>query len=361
MENLTPQIDSRLAGVERRGDKLVVHSLSGNERNHYFANRRGQSFEDLSALSGMDTPADSRGFAVLDYDRDGWQDVALVNANEPLFNLYHNEMPAAGLSGGIIAIRFVGGNRAATTSKEFSCRDAFGARVTADLGDLRLTREHRCGDGFAAQHTATMILGIGSHPAAASVTIHWPSGRSTSTQDIPEGTLLTAYENPNDAPNGEPFVRSSYRVKRSVPPAPMEPRPAFPLTSLDIQAKPDARARIYTTVATWCPSCKKNLPTLRRLNEELASEGVELVAVPVDEGDDAQKLAAYAKEWRLPSRIVAIEGRQRSEVTASFTKALGEEAPLPCSVITDSSGRILAAQAGVPDVSAVRKLLALKL
>ena len=103
-DNLGPQIDARLAGVERQGDKILVHSLNGNERNHYFANRPssgGRSFEDISALSGLDNPADSRGFAVLDYDRDGWQDIALVNANQPLFNLYHNEMAKAGLTGGL--------------------------------------------------------------------------------------------------------------------------------------------------------------------------------------------------------------------------------------------------------------------
>ena len=61
---LTPEIDTRLAGVEKRGDKLVVHSLSGGERNHFFSNRKGTAFTDLSALSGLDTPADSRGFAV---------------------------------------------------------------------------------------------------------------------------------------------------------------------------------------------------------------------------------------------------------------------------------------------------------
>src|SRR4029450_12926777 len=97
-----------------------------------------RSFVDISGLSGLDNPADSRGFAVLDYDRDGWQDIALVNANQPLFNLYHNKTPAAGRSGAMIAIRFVGGNRTAAPTKEFSNRDGYGARVAVDLGDEKL-------------------------------------------------------------------------------------------------------------------------------------------------------------------------------------------------------------------------------
>lgn len=215
-DNLGPQIDARLTGAERQGDKVLVHSLNGSERNHYFVNRGGRSFLDISALSGLDNPADSRGFAVLDYDRDGWQDIALVNANQPLFNLYHNEMPGAGVSGGMIAIRFVGGNRASAPSKEFSCRDGYGAHVAVDLGDGKLVREHRCGDGWAAQNSATMILGIGSHATVASLSVRWPSGKTTSTQAIPEGTLLIAYENPHDSPSGVPFVSTPYRAKPRV-------------------------------------------------------------------------------------------------------------------------------------------------
>ncbi len=212
-DNLGPHIDARLSGVERQGDKVLVHSLNGNERNHYFANRGGRAFEDISGISGLDNPADSRGFAVLDYDRDGWQDVALVNANQPLFNLYHNQMPAVGFKGGMIAIRFVGGNRGPGPSREFACRDGYGARVMVDLGDGgKLVREHRCGDGWSTQNSATMILGIGSHTTVGSLIVKWPSGKSASIKAIPEGTLLTVYENPADSPTKTAFVGAPYRV-----------------------------------------------------------------------------------------------------------------------------------------------------
>src|SRR6185436_3427086 len=133
--------------------------------------------------------------------------------NQPLFNLYHNEMAKAGLSGGMIAIRFVGGNRTSAPSKEFACRDGYGARVTVDLGGQKLIREHRCGDGWSTQNSATMILGIGSHPNVASLSVGWPSGKTISTQDIPEGTLLTVYENPADSLSRVALVRTAYRAK----------------------------------------------------------------------------------------------------------------------------------------------------
>ena len=352
-----PMIDARLAGVERQGDKVLVHSLNGNERNRYFANRAGSSFADISTLSGLDNPADSRGFAILDYDRDGWQDIALVNANQPLFNLYHNEMGTTGFSGGVIAIRFVGGNRAASPSKEFGCRDGYGARVMVDLGNEKITREHRCGDGWSTQNSPTMMVGIGSHKNVVSLTVKWPSGRATTTQDVPEGTLLTVYENPEDSPTNDPVDRTTYRVKASVRKMAAVSREVFPIATVDSSAKPGTRLRVYTTFSTSNQPYKDNLPRLRHVRAELGPEGVDIIAVPIDDTDDNQKLAAYNREYRPSTRLIGIALNQRAGAAAAFTKIFGTEPPQPSSVITDSSGHVLATQPGVPGISTLRKML----
>jgi hypothetical protein len=354
-DNLGPEIDSRLAGVERQGDKVLVHSLQGNQRNHYFANRGGRAFADLSALSGLDNPADGRGFAVLDYDRDGWQDLALVNANQPTFNLYHNDIPALGQKGGLIAIRFVGGNRTSAPSKEYACRDGFGARVTVDLGDQKLVREHRCGEGWSTQNSATMKFGLGSHTNVAAVAVRWPSGKVTSIKDVSEGTLLTAYENPADSPSGEAFRKTVYRVNPVAPPVAVAERPMFRVAE-DTAAKP-ARWRVYTTFATWSPTCKQHLPMLSRLKDELGPEGFDLVALPIDPEDDNGKLAAFAKEWKPTSRFVNIPQAKRVALSAAFRKALGEEPTLPSTIITDQSGHVLSAHPSVPSISELRKMI----
>jgi hypothetical protein len=209
----TPEIDARLAGVEKRGDRVVVHSLSGKERNHYFANRGGQSFDDLSGLAGLDNPADGRGWVLFDYDRDGWQDLAVVNANEPMLNLYRNTMAAAGLEGGVVAVRLVGGNDGPGVAA-LAPRDGYGAVVVADLGDMKLTREHRCGDGYAAQHSAVMVLGIGKRGGVKQLTVRWPSGRIAELADVAEGSLVTCWEEPGQSPDGSGSVREAWRVVR---------------------------------------------------------------------------------------------------------------------------------------------------
>src|SRR4029079_11216939 len=103
------------------------------------------------------------------------------------------------------------GNKSSAPSKEYGCRDGFGARATVDLGDTRISREHRCGEGWSTQNSATMLVGIGSHTNVASVSVRWPSGKAASTPNVPEGTLLTVYENPADSPSGEAFMRQPYR------------------------------------------------------------------------------------------------------------------------------------------------------
>lgn len=356
-DNLGPQIDARLAGVDRQGEKISVHSLNGSERNHYFANREGRSFQDISALSGLDNIADSRGFALLDYDRDGWQDVALVNANQPLFNLYHNEIPALGGTGGIIAIRFAGGNKSPGPSKDFSCRDGFGARVTVDLGGEKLVREHRCGDGWSTQNSATMIVGIGAQKTVRSLLVQWPSGKYSMAKNIPEGILLTAYENPADAPSGESFTVAAYRVKAATPSRPVAAAPSlFPLATGDAAARGGTRMRIYTSFTTDSRQATEVIPLQKALKDQLGKD-LEIVSIPVDEKDDNNKLALFARQWRPPARLVNLPPASRKDASAAFATALGGAAPVPSSVITDASGRIIRAQRGVPTVAEARELL----
>ena len=143
---------------------------------------------------------------------------------------------------------------------------------------------------------------------------------------------------------GEPFARSVYRVKPTAPPIQESKRPIFSLAAIDNRARPGTRLRVYTTLATASPACREGLPIQQRLKDELANEGVDLIAIPVDEADDNEKLAAFNREWRPPVRLINIAPATRKEAAAAFAKALGEESPLPSTVITDGSGHLLSAQ-----------------
>ncbi len=341
-----PLINARVAaGDEIIDGKLRVHALSGHERNHLFLNSgNGKEFLNVSALSALDDPADSRAFALLDYDRDGWQDIVLINADNPLSRLYRNELGSHGRTGGIVAIRFKGGNKTTSASK-WSNRDGYGARVKVRRGDETISREHRCGEGFAAQNSATMIIGLGDWKEVDEVKVRWPSGRISTTEAVPEGMLLTVHEDREE----EAFVRSIYRMDRKRTAVEVT-GPKFPLGEAD-----SGEVRVYTTMATWCGSCIGHLPEL----QELSEAGVSLHAVPVDEEDDAAKLAAYIEKWKPPYNLrTNLSTSERQAVNAFFQNEMNTESPvLPSSVITDRHGRVLDVIRGIPTLSDVRKHL----
>ena len=197
----------RTDGAYNVGARLDAGAaLSGYQRNRLFLNV-GRDFIDLSGLSAADSPADGRAFATLDFDRDGRIDLAVVNANEPLCELFANRSKA----GHILALRFVGGNDRAAVSHEWSVRDGYGVQVEVDVGGRTLLREHRAGEGFSAQNSATLLVGLGAHSRADAVRVRWPSGRVQQLAEVAAGALLTAYENPRHSPTGAAFVVVPYR------------------------------------------------------------------------------------------------------------------------------------------------------
>jgi len=177
-------------------------SFSGNERNHLFLQGRS-NFLDASDVSGLDDPADTRMFVLWDPDRDGWSDIALVNANTPRLALLRNGMSELTAPTGVIAVRLLGANHTSRPAPGASPRDACGALVTVSVGDRELVREHPCGTGLAAQNSATVLIGLGPAERAERVRVSWPSGGESLTEDVAAGTLLTLQE-------GREAVRSPY-------------------------------------------------------------------------------------------------------------------------------------------------------
>ncbi len=352
-------------------------SWSGHERNHlFFGGRPGNQFENLSGVSGLDDPGDSRGFAILDFDRDGWLDIALVNLGAPQMRLLHNDIGdrPAGRLNRFIAVRFVGGNHRPEPSTEWSARDGYGTSVEIDLGDgLTLTREHQPEQGFKTQNSSTMLVGIGRHDAATTVTVRWLSGKLQTASDIPAGTLLTVHEDPSTSPTGEAFVLESYVKKEdgeAIPPARVGDAwrarvlPETPSSGRLVingggsAGRPQSGGlNFYTTMATWCVACITEMPELIALRDAFTEEELAMFGIPIDPKDSADKLQRWVTDREPPYRVLI--GLPESEI--SGINALVESElrfnSVPAAFVTDSAGRVLLARWGVPSVSAVRKLL----
>ncbi|MDE0074020.1 MAG: ASPIC/UnbV domain-containing protein [Gammaproteobacteria bacterium] len=340
-------------------------SFSGHERNHVFLNRNGDDYVEVSGISGLDHPGDSRAFAVLDFDRDGWQDLAVVNANAPLFQLFRNRMGERGDAGRMVAIRFEGGNRFAFPASEWSSRDAYGARVILEVEGRELLREHRAGEGLAAQNSATLHVGIGDAEEVTRLEVRWPSGRRSDATAVPAGTLVTAYEDPSASPTGAPFVLTPYRVRGQQPAvtASVEPIVTTSSANASIRAAQDvlpgerARLILYTTVATWCAPCLAELPSLDLLRTSFTSAELEIFGVPYDPEESPEVLAAWSARYEPPYRILSeLKPGQRNAVIQGALEALRIDG-LPAAVVTDSEGEVLLVRWGPPSVSELRVLL----
>jgi hypothetical protein len=161
-----------------------------------YLNQRGKSFVDVSGLSGLDSIADGRSFAYLDYDQDGWLDVAVASANAPQFELFHNEIgPSIDEPRNQVSIRLVGGNAASLPSKTFSNRNGFGTKLVATLADGQvLYREHHSGAGMAAQNSDVIHLGLGSAASIEELKIIWPSGKTQTHHDVRPGSVHEFHE-----------------------------------------------------------------------------------------------------------------------------------------------------------------------
>jgi len=366
-------------GLRTRAEEQAGASLSGHERDHLFLSDRGVAFADVGGVSGLDDPADGRAAAFLDYDRDGWLDIALTNANAPRLVLFRNRIgclpPAAG--GRIVALRFVGGNATPRPAPGWSARDGIGARVTVDLGDVTLVREQRAGEGFAAQNSATMVIGIGARTVVPALTLAWPAGKSATTADIPAGTLLTVYENPAQSPTGEVFVREAYArpVASRLPAAPGAPAPAgaVPATAAPTAAaarsarrvtlppppgETPPRLRLYSTMATWCVACRGELAQLRGLRDLFSPADLAMAGVPIDTTESADQVKAWGAANRPPYELLANLTRvQVLGVKSVVRKELNSDA-VPATLITDAAGNLLHAQWGPPTLSRIRVLLA---
>ena len=354
----------KLAG-KFRGDTGIEDgaSHSGHEPNNVFLNLNGRQFADLSGVSGFDHRGDGRSVALWDYNRDGRSDLAVVNANAPLLQVFRNEIDSDKLTRAnhFIALRLVGGNQTSTSAPGWSSRDAIGTRVELTVDGQRQIRELRQGEGLAAQNSRTLLVGIGPHEGVDEVKVVWPSGRKLTRRDLPANHLLTVFENPVHAPEGNSFVISQYFsaakervVSQNDKKWDIKPNEMFPWAQM---AGESGGINLFVSMATWCPSCLNELPQLAHLRKVFGKEELGLFGIPIDEKDDADTLARYVSKHRPSYLLLAnTSSEDRIHVKKWFSQMLHTDA-LPSTVITDGAGRVLKVIAGLPTVSQVRAFM----
>jgi hypothetical protein len=140
-------------------------------------------FENVSQTSGpvFARSLSARGLAIGDFNNDGAVDVLIsVNGGAPV--LLRNN---AGKQNHWIGLTLVGSK---------SNRDAVGARVTYQAGDLKRSRMKTGGGSFLSSHDPRLVLGLGQRTKVDFFEIKWPSGMVQRFADLPIDRYLTVVE-----------------------------------------------------------------------------------------------------------------------------------------------------------------------
>lgn len=147
-----------------------------------FRNNRNRTFEDVSALSGLDNlpPESRRGAAFGDVNNDGKVDVLLLNVGQPptlLINRTQNQNHA-------VLFHLVGTK---------SNKAAIGARVTVTAGNVAQFSEVRGGGSYCSQNDLRLHFGLGME-TSMTAEVSWPSGKKETYKDLASDFIYTIVE-----------------------------------------------------------------------------------------------------------------------------------------------------------------------
>jgi len=158
-------------------------SLWGRPPKRFYRNRDGRHFDELAAVTGLESNANQRGLTVLDADGDGDPDLFASGFLQPNA-LWINRNPSGAKT---LVVALEGDPAAAGRYK--STRDAMGAAVTVEAAGLSRTQVVSAGYSFLSSGPKELYFGLGDAARADRVTIRWPSGRVTERRDVPAGRI----------------------------------------------------------------------------------------------------------------------------------------------------------------------------
>ena len=140
-------------------------------------NGDGTFKEIWPAESGLVIPGDSKSLVTLDLNGDGWPDF-VIGKNDEKPEVYERQLniplpirPYPKIEPLRVRLKGPAGNP--------TC---IGARVTVELENgKKQTDEVRAGGGYLSQSTATLTFGLDKAKQAKSITVHWPNGKTTTS------------------------------------------------------------------------------------------------------------------------------------------------------------------------------------
>ncbi|HJN67735.1 MAG TPA: tetratricopeptide repeat protein [Pirellulales bacterium] len=385
--------------MNARNNELAVMldsglSMSGKERHCVFLNTGADAesegrFACISAVSGLDFPDDGRGVSVVDWDRDGDQDLWISNRNAPRVRYLRNDTVTDNNS---IAFLLVGNGT--TTS-----RDAIGARIelilapkaldesTTEAGadetssntvkpsgetetdSNKLIKTLHAGEGFLSQSSRWIHFGLGKGAEIAELTVHWPGGESETYTGLAVNRRYQihqggkAVESPMQAdPPPPPLIPSTPELppladRFRIPLVALVPMPDLPYIdssgiTKNLLSTADGGMLLVNCWSTSCIPCLKELQEFTDRAGDLRDAGINILALNLDEATGIEHQGdspdAILKRMGFPFAI----GYATSKVAVTLSTihnvmtATGGELPVPTSFLIDGSGRLTAIYKG---------------
>jgi Flp pilus assembly protein TadD/peroxiredoxin len=284
-------------------------SWNGYERNVFYLNNHDGTFSEISGVTGLDFPDDSRAFVLADIDHDGRLEVILKNRTAPQLRILRNAMTELGNS---IAFRLRGRG---------SNRDAIGAAVTVETAGHRQTKYLQGGSGFLSQHSKELFFGLGRAQGKVNASIRWPSGLTQTFEHLPANSRIEIQEGSHDFV-AKPFASSPASYARSGDPQKAVPLPASTETWLiqplsapefslpDLAGKTwspqsfQGHAQVLHFWTTASPACGEQMRLFRQHQAHLAASGLHVIGINVDDPFDAAKVRSFVEKERAPFPVV---------------------------------------------------------
>ena len=328
-------------------------SWSGPERNVFYASNHDGTFSDVSAITGMDFPDDSRAFALADLDQDGRLEIVLKNRNAPQLRILHNAMNDIGDS---IAIRLRGTK---------SSRDAIGTAVTVEAGNSRQTKYLQAGSGFLSQHTKELFFGVGKSQQAARAIVRWPSGLAQTFEQLPINHRIEIEEGTSTFsarlffPRPDSYAHAGERLKSEALPTSVETWLIDPLSAPDFSL-PDLDGNMrelqafrgsFLLLHFWVTASASGIDQLRPLQNSSSTNGLRILGVNADDPSDAQTVRALAAKLALsfPILLATQEAMGVYNILYRYLFDRRRDLAIPTSFLIDPAGMIIKVYQGPLD------------
>ena len=321
-------------------------SWSGDERNCFYLNLRGDNFVDLSYVSGLDFKNDGRGIGLTDWDRDGDIDIIYRNRDAPRVRVIKNNFTNSPES---LSIRLRGIN----------CnRDAIGSRVELELEGRMIMRSIKAGEMFLSQSTKWAHFGLSSGEVPKKATVYWPGGDSEVFTGLNRGGRYLLVEGSGvsqrvDSPNqvqleglSDNTEEKQYFPNRVIFPIKF-PLPKISYRSADASIKvlePEGESIILNLWSGREAKSVDGINFIMKFHHEFKKKGINFLPLSIDGIDDAGLAYEVIDKAKYEGSWGFIDEQSIEGIRKWFMKVFEkhEKISSPFSLLVDASGNCIA-------------------